>query len=212
MRQEVELLKQERDTYRDRFQRALRESQTQREQLERQISQNDQQLFRPLRSIPIPPNASAVAGSIWPYEWLIFAAGHPVLLETSAAQTRNILEQLRLHRANATARCASPHSCVMRTTGPDVYINGLYRAAKAANCSAYREAELLRANSGVRIFNSSGYDEAIHAALHANFSVAGLGAFSTLEATRIGYLVTVAAIAPLAVGALDPLQHEDAAA
>lgn len=33
----------------------------------------DQQLFRPLREL-IPPDASAVAGSIWPYEWLMFEA------------------------------------------------------------------------------------------------------------------------------------------
>ena len=50
VKQESDLLKQERDTYKDRFQRTLRESQTQREQLERQISQNDQQLFRPLEN------------------------------------------------------------------------------------------------------------------------------------------------------------------
>lgn len=49
---EIENLKQERDTYKDRLQRALRESQTQREQMERSISnQSAQAILQNIRSI-----------------------------------------------------------------------------------------------------------------------------------------------------------------
>lgn len=100
----------------------------------------DKELLRPLRDI-IPSEASAVTGYHWPFEWLMYEAGHPIMVETSAAQARNILVQLDLYRTNAThstngtQRCGSPHSCVMKTTGPDTYINGIWRASKAANCT-----------------------------------------------------------------------------
>ena len=49
---EIENLKQERDTYKDRLQRALRESQTQREQMERSISnQSAQAILQNIRQI-----------------------------------------------------------------------------------------------------------------------------------------------------------------
>jgi hypothetical protein len=43
---------------------------------------------------------------------------------------RHILEQVDLIRRNASRRCRSPRSCVMRVTGPDVYLNGLYQATR----------------------------------------------------------------------------------
>jgi hypothetical protein len=66
----------------------------------------------------------------------MFEAAHPIALHTSRLQTRNIFDQMALHGRHATqplttasaVRCSSPHSCVMKVTGPDVYINGLYQA------------------------------------------------------------------------------------
>lgn len=46
-----------------------------------------------------------------------------------------IFEQVRLHRQGSRDRCHSPHSCVMKVTGPDVYIHALYQTSKAHNCS-----------------------------------------------------------------------------
>lgn len=51
LNEEIDNLKQERDLYKDRVQRALRESQTHREQLERQISTNSEGLIQNIRSL-----------------------------------------------------------------------------------------------------------------------------------------------------------------
>ena len=94
----------------------------------------DSELLRPLREL-IPPDASAVAPYVWPMDWLMYEAAHPIVTSVAALQTRLILEQVELHRRKSTARCHSPHSCVMTVTGPDVYIHGLYQAKREHNCS-----------------------------------------------------------------------------
>jgi len=49
---EIDGLKQERDTYKDRFQRTLRESQTQREHLERSVAnQSTQNILQTIRQM-----------------------------------------------------------------------------------------------------------------------------------------------------------------
>lgn len=98
----------------------------------------DHDLTRPLRQI-VPPRASAINGFYWPFEWLMYEAHHPIVIETVALQVRNILAQVEYQRTNSSKQCSSPHSCVMLVTGPDIYLNGLYRASQAANCSNHMQ-------------------------------------------------------------------------
>lgn len=55
----------------------------------------DSVLLRPLREI-IPRDASAVAPTVWPMDWLMYEAAHPIIERFAALQTRLILEQVLL--------------------------------------------------------------------------------------------------------------------
>ena len=94
----------------------------------------DMELLRPLREF-IPSDASAVASVVWPLEILLYEPMHPIVTQVVALQTQKILEQVKLHRKGAHTQCRTPLSCVMRVTGPEVFLNGLHQTTQKQNCS-----------------------------------------------------------------------------
>ena len=101
----------------------------------------DQELGSPLRSW-IPADASAVVGRYWPYELLIFAPQHPIMVATAKSAVANVNRQLDLHLRNSTERCTSPHTCVLTQTGPAILQIAAREAAVAEGCDKPRSAGL----------------------------------------------------------------------
>lgn len=101
----------------------------------------DEGIQRPLRSLvggrdakgrAVPASASAVTGSYWSFEFLLYAPRHPIMNATKRHMTESILRELGYLRANATKQmCRSPHSCVIRYTGPLGYTSGVGDATAA---------------------------------------------------------------------------------
>lgn len=113
----------------------------------------DEGLRRPLRSLvggrdaaggAVPASASAVAGSFWPFEFLLYAPRHPIMNATARFMSEAILRELSYQRAGDTKRqCRSPHSCVIRNTGPLAYTSSVGDATKVLG-GCKNSARLLR--------------------------------------------------------------------
>ena len=94
----------------------------------------DEELRRPMRELiggrdannaRVPRSASAVIGTFWPFEFLVFAPNHPIMRSTATAMSEGILLQVGLQRNRSKHACKSPHECVIRVTGPLAYTSGV---------------------------------------------------------------------------------------
>ena len=77
---------------------------------------------------PVPRDASAVIGTFWPFEFLVFAPRHPVMEHTARIMSDGILLQVGLQRNGSKHACKTPHECVIRVTGPVMYWSSLAEA------------------------------------------------------------------------------------
>lgn len=93
----------------------------------------DSELRAPLRRV-VPSRASAVVGRFWNYEFMAYEAGHPLVVAAAAKVVANVRQQLEWHAGCNASRCRSPHSCVLRVTGPPAYFDGVSTAARAGGC------------------------------------------------------------------------------
>lgn len=94
----------------------------------------DAELGRPLREI-MNYRSSAVTGLYWPFECLIYAPGHPIIVEAARLAVEKVMDQARLEKTQNPRRCRNAQQCILATTGPINYLNALYRAAKLAGCT-----------------------------------------------------------------------------
>ena len=62
------------------------------------------ELRTPLRFV-VPPGATALVGRFWPTEFMVFAAGHPILVRAAEHITANILHQAELLPLIQILRC-----------------------------------------------------------------------------------------------------------
>lgn len=101
----------------------------------------DSELRAPLWTA-IPQNASAVVGRYWNTEFMAYEPHHPLLVGTLHRITSGVLMQLRklqrlaLEGVDDDRRCRSPHSCVIRVTGPDAYHAGISELAPQLGCAS----------------------------------------------------------------------------
>ena len=106
----------------------------------------DEELRRPMREliggtdaagVPVPRDASAVIGTFWPFEFLVYAPQHPVMIHTAEIMSSGILHQVGLQRNGSSHACKTPHECVIRVTGPLAYTSGVGSATHApgAGCT-----------------------------------------------------------------------------
>lgn len=100
----------------------------------------DEELRRPMSELiggrdaanaRVPRSASAVIGTFWPFEFLVFAPNHPIMRATAQLMTEGILHQVGLQRNKSSHACKSPHECVIRVTGPLAYTSGVGDATHA---------------------------------------------------------------------------------
>ena len=100
----------------------------------------DEQLRYPLRNLiggkdahgkPVSRSASAVIGTFWPFEFLLYAPRHPFLVHTAQVMTDNILLQVGQQRNGSKHACKTPHECIIRVTGPLAYTSGVGAATHA---------------------------------------------------------------------------------
>lgn len=82
----------------------------------------------------IQPNATGLAGRWWPFEFLAFSPGHPILAHAARIVTTNIL------REGSAGRCSSPHTCVIEVTGPTAYHAAVRAATQEGGCRPPRLA------------------------------------------------------------------------
>jgi len=103
----------------------------------------DEELRRPLRQLfggtdfkgrTIPRSSSAVIGSFWPFEFLLYVPRHPILTATARVMADGILEQVGLLRNHSEKACHSPHTCIIRVTGPLAYTSGVGDATIKGGC------------------------------------------------------------------------------
>ena len=106
----------------------------------------DEELRRPMRQLiggtdaagfAVPRDASAVIGTFWPFEFLVYAPQHPVMIHTAEIMAGGILNQVGLQRNGSKHACKTPHECVIRVTGPLAYTSGVGSATHApgAGCT-----------------------------------------------------------------------------
>ena len=106
----------------------------------------DEQLRYPLRNLiggkdahgkPVSRSASAVIGTFWPFEFLLYAPRHPFLVHTAQVMTDNILLQVGQQRNGSKHACKTPHECIIRVTGrsptPPVWAPRRTRRARCTN-------------------------------------------------------------------------------
>ena len=94
----------------------------------------DEELRRPMSELiggrdasgaRVPRSASAVVGTFWPFEFLVFAPAHPIMEATAKFMSEGILLQVGLQRNKSKHACKAPHECVIRVTGPLAYTSGV---------------------------------------------------------------------------------------
>jgi mannosyltransferase OCH1-like enzyme len=93
----------------------------------------DAEITAPLQSI-VPPNASAVAGSEWPFEFMLFAPNHSVIRQAAHVQTAAVLREARWHRSADPQRCKGSHACIIRVTGPLAYSAAIGDVTHGSGC------------------------------------------------------------------------------
>jgi hypothetical protein len=103
----------------------------------------DEELRYPLRMLfggkdmkgrKVPLSSSAVIGSFFPFEFLLYVPQHPILLSTARVMTDGILEQVGLLKNKSKHACYSPHTCIIRVTGPLGYTSGVGDATIKGGC------------------------------------------------------------------------------
>lgn len=104
----------------------------------------------------MPLDSSAVIGSFFPFEFLLYVPQHPILISTARIMTDGILEQVALLRNSSKQACNSPHTCIIRVTGPLAYTSGVgdatikggcgnrVRTPRPGQCETYSRDPLLR--------------------------------------------------------------------
>ena len=101
----------------------------------------DSELRAPLSSV-IPRGASAVVGRFWTSEFMAYEPQHPILVEAARRVASGVLQQLRwlqalaLNGTDHSQRCRSPHSCVLKVTGPPVYMDAAATLAERLGCTS----------------------------------------------------------------------------
>ena len=103
------------------------------------------QLRKPMRELiggtdangaRVPRHASAVIGTFWPFEFLVYAPRHPIMEATAEIMSDGILMHVGLQRNQSKSACKTPHECVIRVTGPLAYTSGVGTATHALDgCS-----------------------------------------------------------------------------
>lgn len=100
----------------------------------------DEELRRPMRALiggtdaagkTVPADSTAVIGSFWPFEFLVFAPHHPFMVATARQMVDGIMLQVGLQRNRSAHACKSPHECIIRVTGPLAYTSGVGEATHA---------------------------------------------------------------------------------
>ena len=100
----------------------------------------DEELQKPMRELiggkdmagrTIPRSSSAVIGMFWPFEFLVFAPQHPIMVHTAWFMSEEILKHVGLQRNQSSHACKTPHECVIRVTGPLAYTSGVGEATHA---------------------------------------------------------------------------------
>ena len=109
----------------------------------------DAELGRPLREL-VRHNSSAVTGKMWPFECMIFAPHHPIIVAAVKNAVANVLEQIELHRNQSGLRCHRPVDCVIHVTGPAPYEQAIFEVATANGCDRKNRKILPRACRGAR--------------------------------------------------------------
>ena len=103
----------------------------------------DEELRYPLRMLfggkdmkgrKVPLSSSAVIGSFFPFEFLLYVPQHPILVSTARVMTDGILEQVGLLKNKSKHECYSPHTCIIRVTGPLGYTSGVGDATIKGGC------------------------------------------------------------------------------
>ena len=107
----------------------------------------DEELRRPMSELiggrdfnqaRVPRSASAVIGTFWPFEFLVFAPQHPIMIATAKHMSDDILRHVELQRQGSKDACKTPHECVIRITGPLAYTSGVGDATHAPNTCVNR--------------------------------------------------------------------------
>ena len=103
----------------------------------------DEELRRPLNQLfsgtdvagrKVPgATATAVIGTFWPFEFLLFVPDHPILVHATRIMTEGIMQQVEWFRSNSTHRCRGAHECIIRVTGPLAYTSAV-GAATMGEC------------------------------------------------------------------------------
>lgn len=73
----------------------------------------------------IARDATAIVGTFWPFEFLVYAPAHPIMKHTAEIMTSGILLQVAQQRNGSKHACKTPHECVIRVTGPLAYTSGV---------------------------------------------------------------------------------------
>ena len=103
----------------------------------------DEELRFPLRDLfggkdergrRVPHSSSAVIGSFWPFEFMLYVPHHPIMMATANVMARGILRQVELQRNKSKDACHSPHTCIIRVTGPLAYTAGVGDATINGGC------------------------------------------------------------------------------
>ena len=103
----------------------------------------DEELQRPLRELfggvdvsgrRVPRESSAVVGSFWPFEFMLYVPQHPILVHSARIMTDGILMQVEWMRNQSKHACRGPHECIIRVTGPLAYTSGVGSATMGGGC------------------------------------------------------------------------------
>ena len=84
----------------------------------------DSEPTEPMRAL-VPSRASGVAGTYWPFEWMVWERGHVIIQRVAALQVLNVMREVAWHRSNDPGKCHGAHQCVIRVTGPLVYSSAI---------------------------------------------------------------------------------------
>ena len=103
----------------------------------------DEELRRPLSQLiggkdeagrTVPRHASAVIGTFWPFEFLLYVPHHPIMDAAASIMVDGIHTQIDLQRNKSKHACNSPHTCIIRVTGPLAYTSGVGAATMGGGC------------------------------------------------------------------------------
>jgi hypothetical protein len=82
----------------------------------------------------VPRDSSAIIGSFWPFEFLLYVPRHPIMIATARQMSEGVLQQVEAQRNGSKRACKTPHECIIRVTGPLAYTSGVGEATIAGGC------------------------------------------------------------------------------